>query len=150
MKALLCLMLVGVDDFAHWNARFGPAGCDEFLTQVVERVRRLLRSYDLFGRAGQAEYVLALPGCGPVSAVSLAERIRSEVFTIPFCISRGSVRLTASYGIAPSDGRSPVVVLRDAEQALLSARASGPESIRTRTLADADALVSAGDGHLAW
>jgi len=40
-----------------------------------------------------------------------------------------SIRLSACFGVALSMGRSPVVVLREAEQALQWAKASGPESI---------------------
>jgi two-component system cell cycle response regulator len=136
MNTSLCLMLFGVDDFGYWNARLGNEGSDEILRQVVERVHRLLRSYDIFGRVGRSEFALALPGCSLVNAVSLAERIR-EVFSDPFCIRGAPVRLTAGFGVASSDGRSPVVVLREAEQALASARAAGPESIRTRSQAAA-------------
>ena len=150
MKTPLCLMLLGMDDAAHWTARFGAAGWDEILIMAVERVRRLLRSYDLVGRAGPAEFVLALPGCSPVNAVTLAERIRIEVFALPFCVDGVSVRLTAGFGIASSDGRSPVVVLREAEQALAAAQAAGPESIRTRSQADPGRLVSSADGQIAW
>ncbi len=150
MKTPLCLMLLGMDDAAHWSARFGAAGWDELLIMAVERVRRLLRSYDLVGRAGQAEFVLALPGCSPVNAVTLAERIRIEVFSLPFSIDGVAVRLTAGFGIASSEGRSPVVVLREAEQALAAAQADGPESIRTRSQADPGELVSSADGQLAW
>jgi hypothetical protein len=41
-----------------------------------------------------------------------------------------SIRLSACFGIASSHGRSPVVVLREAEEALLVAKAAGPESIQ--------------------
>ena len=50
-------------------------------------------------------------------------------FRTPFHVSGDSIRLSACFGIATSQGRSPVVVLREAEQALLVAKASGPESI---------------------
>jgi two-component system, cell cycle response regulator len=128
MKTPLSLMLLGVDDFEHWRARFDAAGCDELLSQVVERVHRLLRSYDLFGRVGTWELGLGLPGCSVHNAVSLAERIR-EVFVEPFKVDGVCARLTAGFGIASSDGRSPVVVLREAERSLEAARAAGPESI---------------------
>ena len=134
MNTSLCVMLFAVDDVAHWRARLGAAGYDELALHAVERVRRLLRSYDLFGRIGGCDFALGLPGCSVVNAVSLAERIR-EVVSEPFTIRQISVRATLGFGIAPSDGRSPVVVLRDAEQALHAAQAAGPDSIRTRAQA---------------
>jgi len=130
MNTPLSVMLFEVDDLSHWRRRLGATACDDLLVQVVGRVRRLLRSYDLFGRMGPAGFALALPGCTPVNAVLLAERIRAEVFCIPFQAGPTAIRLTASFGIAPSHGRSPLVVLRDAEQALEAARAAGPEAIR--------------------
>ncbi len=139
MKTPLTLMLLGVDDVAHWTARFGAAECDELRCDVVERVRRLLRSYDLFGRLGAWEFVLGLPGCSLLNAVTLAERIR-EVFLEPFRAGGVSVRLTAGFGIAASQGRSPVVVLREAEEALETARAAGPESINTGSSCSLDEL----------
>src|SRR5205085_1438280 len=81
-----------------------------------------------------AGFVLGLPGCAPVNAVSLAERIRAEVFSSPFVAGgpiRAGVRLTACFGIASSYGRSPLIVLREAEQALRAAKAAGQEEIRS-------------------
>jgi two-component system, cell cycle response regulator len=131
MNTPLSLMLFEVDDFAHWHARLGVAACDDLIRQLVGRVQRLLRSYDLFSRIGNAGFALGLPGCTPVNAVSLAERIRGEVLSVPFQAGRTAVRLTACFGIAASLGRSPLVVLREAERALQAAMTAGPEAIRT-------------------
>ncbi len=130
MKSSLCLVLFDIDDFGHWNERLGSDACDDLLCQVVGRTARLLRSYDLFGRAGKDEFLLALPGCTSVNAVMLTERLRLEVFCSPFRINGDTIRLSACFGIASSMGRSPVVVLRESEQALQAAKASGPESIQ--------------------
>jgi diguanylate cyclase (GGDEF)-like protein len=129
MNTALCLVLFDIDDFGHWNAHLGCGPCDRLLMQVTERVGRLLRSYDLLGRVGKDEFLAALPGCSAVNAVLLAERIRAEVFAAPFPVANTAVRLTACFGVAPSHGRSPVVVLREAEEALRQAREAGPESI---------------------
>jgi diguanylate cyclase (GGDEF)-like protein len=130
MKSSLCIVLLDIDDFGHWNSRLGSGACDELLCQVVGRTTRLLRSYDLLGRPGMDEFLVLLPGCSPVSAFMLAERLRIEVFCSPFRVAGESIRLSACFGIASSLGRSPVVVLREAEQALQWAKAAGPESIQ--------------------
>jgi diguanylate cyclase (GGDEF)-like protein len=130
MQSSLCLILFDIDDFGHWNSRLGSEVCDELLCQVVGRTARLLRSYDLLGRAGKDEFLLALPGCSSVNAVMMAERLRIDVFSTPFRAGADAIRLSACFGIVSSLGRSPVVVLREAEQALLVAKASGPESIQ--------------------
>jgi diguanylate cyclase (GGDEF)-like protein len=130
MKSALCVILFDIDDFGHWNLRLGSETCDELLCQVAARTTRLLRSYDLLGRAGNDEFLMALPGCTSVNAVLMAERIRMDVFSAPFRVNGDAIRLSACFGIANSLGRSPVVVLREAEQALLVAKAIGPESIQ--------------------
>ena len=90
--------------------------------QVAARTARLLRSYDLLGRPGMDEFLVVLPGCAMDNATMLAERLRMDVFSAPFHVGGESIRLSACFGLASSNGRSPVVVLREAEQALGRAR----------------------------
>jgi diguanylate cyclase (GGDEF)-like protein len=157
MKSSLCSIIFDIDDFSHWNARLGIDACDELLCQVVGRTSRLLRSYDLMGRVGEDEFMIALPGCSVANAVMLTERVRMDVFCSPFRVGGESIRLSACFGIVSSEGRSPVVVLREAEQALQTAKAAGPETIQCfdDTLRPSPPPVtymtpSAGDGLLAW
>ncbi len=126
----LCLVLFDIDDFGHWNSRLGVDACDELLCQVATRTAALLRSYDLLGRPGMDEFLIALPLCTATNAVSLTERMRGAVFSKPFQVAGEAVRLSACFGIAASRGRSPVVVMREAEKALQWAKAAGPESIQ--------------------
>jgi diguanylate cyclase (GGDEF)-like protein len=157
LNSSLCLVLLDIDDFGHWNSRLGAKVCDELLCQVVSRTARLLRSYDVLGRPGKDEFLVVLPGCSTNNALMLAERLRMDVFSSPFRVAGESIRLSACFGLASSHGRSPVVVLREAEQALLRAREAGPETIQCF----ADSLrpdpppvtflsSSSGDELLAW
>jgi len=157
MNTALSIILLDIDDFGHWNSRLGPAACDELLIRVAERTARLLRSYDLLGRVGKDEFLSVLPGCSAVNAALLAERMRAEVFAAPFSLGGHSVRLSACFGIAPSQGRSPVIVLREAEEALRVARETGPETIhcaagsaQARPAPVAFLSPSSGDELLAW
>lgn len=157
LKSSLCLILFDVDDFGHWNERLGVEACDELLCKVVERTNRILRSYDVLGRPGKDEFLLLLPGCTTVNAVMLAERLRLDVFSTPFRAGGESIRLSACFGVATSMGRSPVVVLREAEQALQWAKESGPESIEYFGDSERPAHApvtylspSSGDELLAW
>jgi len=126
----MCVVLFDIDDFGHWNSRLGADACDGLLCQVAGRTAALLRSYDVLGRPGMDEFLIALPLCAPLNAMSLVERLRTAVFSTPFHVSGEAVRLSACFGIAVSHGRSPVVVLLEAEKALERAKAAGPESIQ--------------------
>jgi len=157
MQSSMCLVLFDIDDFGHWNSRLGAEICDDLLRQAVARTHRLLRSYDLLGRAGKDEFLIGLPGCTAANAILLAERLRLDVFCSPFHVAGESIRLSACFGVAVSHGRSPVVVLREAEQALNEAKAAGPESVQSfsDSLHAAAAPVtflspSSGDELLAW
>lgn len=129
LKSSLCLILFDIDDFGHWNSRLGTVACDELLCHVVTRTAHLLRSYDVLGRPGMDELLVVLPGCAINNALMLAERLRMDVFSVPFHVGGETIRLSACFGLAVSNGRSPVVVLREAEVALAMARDAGPERI---------------------
>jgi diguanylate cyclase (GGDEF)-like protein len=157
MKNSLCLVLLDIDDFGHWNSRLGGKACDELLIQVAARCGRLLRSYDVLGRPGMDEFLLVLPGCTVDNAVMLAERLRMDVFSVPFHVDGESIRLSACYGLAVSNGRSPVVVLREAEEALKRAKEIGPETIECYGEAEGSFPApvrflspSSGDELIAW
>jgi two-component system cell cycle response regulator len=129
MKTPLSLLLLGIDDVAWWTARLGRTIGDELLREVASRIERQLRSYDVLGRMGDDEFLAVLPGCSPADATLLAERLRVDVFARAFNIAHEAIQLTACFGIASSEGRSPVVVMREAGLALKRARETGPTAI---------------------
>ncbi len=156
-QSSMCIVLFDIDDFGHWNTRLGMDACDNLLCQVATRTTTLLRSYDVLGRPGEDEFLVALPSCSAANALTLAERLRLEVFSTPFHVAGEAIRLSACFGIAVSQGRSPVVVLREAERALDSAKAAGPESIQCFCTMPQSASTpvtflsgSSGDELLAW
>jgi len=135
LRGALCTVLVDVDDFGHWQTVLGEESSDGLLREVAARMGRIVRSYDMLGRVGRDEFLIALPGCSTINAAMLAERMRMEVFGEPFPVHDRNrvavlVCLSASFGIAASRGRSPVVVLREAEATLEEAKRLGPDSIR--------------------
>ncbi|HVT97328.1 MAG TPA: diguanylate cyclase [Acidobacteriaceae bacterium] len=130
MKTPLSLMLLDLDDFSRINHDYGYETGDRILMEVASRFRRQLRSYDLIGRAGEDEFLLALPGCSLENALHLAGRIRETLLGRPFATDRKSAAITASIGVAASGGRSPMVVLREAERALAEAKLSGKDCAR--------------------
>jgi two-component system, cell cycle response regulator len=130
MKTDLCLMLMNLDGFSRVNHEYGYEAGDRLLTGLANRFRRQLRSYDLIGRSGDDEFLLALPGCRVECALALAERLRTTILARPFAVGCESTTLTASFGVAASRGRSPLVVLREAERALAEAKLAGKNCAR--------------------
>jgi two-component system, cell cycle response regulator len=137
MKTGLCLMLMDLDEFSRINHAYGYQAGDQVLTALANRFRRQLRSYDLIGRCGEDEFLLALPGCRGEDAGVLAERIRTIVLQRPFAVGNEATTLTASFGVACSRGRSPLVVLGEAERALSEAKLAGKNCVRCAVAAEA-------------
>lgn len=129
MRTHLSLMLLDLDDFSRVNHDYGYEAGDRVLTELAARFRRQMRSYDLVGRAGEDEFLLALPGCDLDSARLLAHRIRETILARPFAVGQEATTLTASFGLAVSRARSPLVVLREAERGLAEAKLGGKNRV---------------------
>lgn len=147
LHGALGVVVMDIDDFGHWNLQLGQDAGDQLLREVARRAGRSLRSYDVLGRLGRDEFLMALPGCSVINAVELTERLRMDVFGGSFWVKTAhkeivEVRLSACFGIAASRGRSPVVVVREAEQAAEHAKQMGPDSIRCA--GDSPAFVESG------
>jgi diguanylate cyclase (GGDEF)-like protein len=126
----LAFLLLDLDRFSQVNREHGYDGGDNVLRQLASRFRRHLRSYDLCGRCGEDQFLIAMPGGSNEDAGAMAARLRGCVMERPFDILKASAQITASLGIAQSAGRSPLLVLREAESALASAKRSGGDCFR--------------------
>jgi GGDEF domain-containing protein len=71
-----------------------------------------------------------LPGCGATEAAAKAERIRLAIANRPFMVEGNEISLTACISVVASSGRSPLIVLREAERALSLAKQQGPNCVR--------------------
>jgi two-component system cell cycle response regulator len=125
----MSVALLQVDGFSEVNTRYGFKVGDKLLQLLVSRLRQQLRSYDLIGRYAGDEFLFAFPGCTGKDAEMKAKRICEVVARRPFNIADHVVSIMACVGVAESLGRSPLIVLREAEQALSLARHVGPNTV---------------------
>jgi diguanylate cyclase (GGDEF)-like protein len=135
LHGTMSMILLEIDAMSQWKFELGDAGCDQLRREVATRTGHILRSYDLLGRTGENEFLLALPGCSTINAMMLAERLRMDLFGEPFTVTtpRGEVvqaQLSACLAVTSSRGRSPLVVLREAELTLAQSRLSGHGTLR--------------------
>lgn len=130
LQSPLSIMLLDIDGFTELNLKYGHNDTDKLLKMFANRLRHQLRSYDLLGRYAGDEFMIAVPGCTSADAQAKAERIRLAIAKRPFTVEGNEFFLTASIGVAGSLGRSPLVVLREAERALTLAKQQGPNTVR--------------------
>jgi two-component system, cell cycle response regulator len=136
MRTPLTVLLLDLDHFSSINLDYGYESGDKILQELANRFRRYLRSYDLIGRYGEDEFLIALPGCTSEQALELSVRVKKTILQKPFAVGRDMLTLTASMGIAQSRGRSPLVVLREAERALAEAKLTGRNCVLEYVKAD--------------
>lgn len=125
MKTPLAMILCGINEWEKCRSTLDQRALDAAPLEIGQRITRFLRCYDSIGRYGEGKFVVVLPGCNSFNAVSLAERLSVGVFGPAIILCDQEIRFTACFGVAGSGGRSPLVVLQNAEQALDSARARG-------------------------
>jgi two-component system, cell cycle response regulator len=130
MQTPVSILLLHVDGFTDLNLKYNSNVADMLLKLLSNRLRRELRSYDALGRYADDEFVLMLPGCSATDAAAKAEKIRFAITNRPFTVEGNEISLTACLSVTVSSGRSPLIVLREAERALSLARQQGPNSLR--------------------
>jgi len=153
---LLAVLFLDLDRFKGVNDSLGHDAGDELLIEAARRIAGVLRPGDLVARLGGDEFVVV---CRDVDdeqqATAIAQRITTALEATPVVIGTHELSVTASVGVALSDGgfAHPESLLRDADAAMYRAKDLGrarlelfDESMRRRARVRvdvADELTSA-------
>lgn len=131
----LSVVLLDLDHFKRINDTWGHPTGDRVLQRSARVLRESLRQHDSVGRYGGEEFMLLLPGTTLEGARILLERCREQVADSIVDADTGeSVRLSASFGLACTDGLPDVEaedLIRLADEALYRAKAAGRNRIET-------------------
>jgi diguanylate cyclase (GGDEF)-like protein/PAS domain S-box-containing protein len=128
----LAVMYLDLDRFKAVNDTLGHAAGDALLVSVAARLRGCFRTVDMVSRQGGDEFVVLMaPGTSSDDATHAAGRILAAVAQ-PHAVELEQVHVGCSIGIAlyPQHGRSAETLLRHADTALHSAKASGRNAWR--------------------
>ncbi len=127
-------MMFDIDHFKGVNDLYGHEAGDQLLQSLAQRIRRLVRSTDLFCRVSGDEFVILMPDTRLDVAAKVAERVRAGVESSGFTLAAkvGQLPITISIGLAESaqDGAD---LLRRADKALYRSKQGG----RNRVFVDA-------------
>jgi diguanylate cyclase (GGDEF)-like protein len=132
-RSCTAVMMCDIDHFKSVNDQFGHAIGDEVLREVARRLHNSVRSYDMVGRYGGEEFLVALNKCNPGSAVSRAENLREKIAGRPIQTANKPVSVTISVGLALSTEFSECTIeeiMHQADMALYAAKAAGRNCVR--------------------
>jgi len=136
----LVALFIDLDRFKKINDDFGHHAGDELLVQVAHRVQRLVPKHGCTARIGGDELVVALANQQSIDAgVELAEKI-VDAIADPFRLSRGTVEIGASIGVAITAPAEPGPMdiedlLRRADRALYRAKTDGGSTVARAAVA---------------
>lgn len=125
----LTVMLADIDHFKLVNDTHGHLVGDQVLIEVARRLTSSMRGCDSLGRYGGEEFLVILPNCSAIGALTAGERLRSAIDRVPVLTSAGAIAVSISIGfVSASDAAgSPnhTRLLRMADEALYQAKAKG-------------------------
>ena len=126
-QRVCAVFLIDLDRFKQVNDTLGHPVGDALLTQVSQRLERVVDKAGRVGRLGGDEFQVVIHGHH--SDVSLAQIARQiiEALSQPYSIEGSSVVIGASLGIAkaPEHGVTSEALIRNADLALYAAKDGG-------------------------
>ena len=130
----LAVLFVDIDNFKQVNDSLGHSIGDALLIAVSGRLQRCVRPGDTVARLGGDEFAVVVDGFDdPAVADEVAQRIMVTLRE-PLVVDGHNLAAAASVGIAhDTSGTSPEELLRNADLAMYTAKASGKNCVRTFT-----------------
>jgi len=122
----LSFVMADIDHFKLVNDAYGHHIGDRLLQEVAQAIAEQCRQGDLPARYGGEEFAIVVPDVSASSAVHLAERCRQKIEQIRLSEKGGTVRTTASFGVAEAGGvASCEALIKRADEALYRAKEAG-------------------------
>jgi len=128
----LALILLDLDHFKDVNDLHGHVAGDQVLKDVAACIRKSVRETDFTARYGGEEFAIILPKTQLAGALTVAERVWSDVGKLKLGTDQGSFKVTASLGLSGYPSRSVASaeqLVRCADEALYRAKREGRNKI---------------------
>lgn len=135
---LSCLML-DIDYFKAVNDTYGHLAGDHALSVMTEVLTLSTRRHDIVCRYGGEEFMILLPEASMVSAIAVAEKIRSKVSEKVIFFDDHAFTITISIGVALMSGDAGETIddiIYRADSALYRAKNEGRDCIKVWETAD--------------
>jgi diguanylate cyclase (GGDEF)-like protein len=126
----LSVLILDLDRFKEVNDRHGHEAGDKLLISVSRLLKATCRTGDFLARWGGEEFVLLMPEADLIQARMLAERIRKIIEDTAHPAAQGTIRCTASIGVADYAGDADLnALIARADARLYEAKAGGRNQV---------------------
>ena len=125
------LCMIDLDNFKQVNDTSGHAAGDELLKQIVNILKKKIRSSDSLARVGGDEFALLLNKCNLDKAKKIAEIMRADIDDYKFSWQGQEHKVSLSIGITSisSLNKSVDEILKSADAACYEAKNKGRNQI---------------------
>ncbi len=128
----MAILFLDLDRFKTINDSLGHTIGDDLLKEVSARLHKTLRNHDTISRNGGDEFVVVLERLKNTDeAIHVAKKV-INCLTDTFHIHSHRIHIGASIGISiyPSDGDTPLILLRNADTAMYRAKQAGGNQLQ--------------------
>jgi len=130
----LCIALADIDHFKSINDKYGHSAGDAVLIEITRRMAATLRKYDVIGRYGGEEFIVALQA-NTENSKQLFLRMKKAVVSKPVRYKGNLIPVTISFGVCTIDFKQyeDTALLEElietADHALYAAKTNGRNQI---------------------
>jgi diguanylate cyclase (GGDEF)-like protein len=130
-KLRLSFLMTDIDNFKHYNDRYGHLVGDGILRQVSKIIRDTIRQIDFIGRYGGEELSIVLAETDREQANFAAERIRQAIASAVIKVYDEELKVTISIGVSTFPDNAACVrdLIEMADQALYLAKETGKNKV---------------------
>lgn len=126
------VLFLDLDGFKKINDTLGHDVGDLLLKGVSKRIKSTIRNSDTVARVGGDEFILVLDNVGSDENAAQVGNKLIAVLSEPFDLKGQSCRVGGSIGIAiyPDDAKKPVLLVKQADEAMYLAKQSGKNNCK--------------------
>jgi diguanylate cyclase len=127
----LCIALLDIDNFKHFNDIYGHATGDEALCHLTRVITETLRPQDVVARYGGEEFIILLPDTPLNTADSILTRLQRELTRRIFCAPNSErLLITFSAGVTLLQPEEPpATAIARADEAMYTAKRAGKNRV---------------------